>query len=78
MSSCNHSSNCTNLEFFVNANDSVAERFSSQTSDLNFLEFEELLGRSEELLDDVQTIHEAVKTAEDQMLLKVGIKKKVC
>lgn len=62
----------------MNANDSVAESFSSQTSDLNFLEFEELLGRPEELLDDVQAIHETVETAEDQMLLKVGIKKKVC
>jgi hypothetical protein len=62
----------------VNANDSIAKSFSSQTSDLNFLEFEELLGRPEELLDDVQAIHETVETAEDQMLLKVGIKKKVC
>jgi hypothetical protein len=62
----------------VNANDSVAESFSPQTSDLNLLKFEELLGRPEELLDDVQTIHEAVETAEDQMLLKVRIKKKVC
>jgi hypothetical protein len=58
----------------VNANDSVTERFSSQTSDLNFLKLEELLGRSEELLDDVQTVHEAVETAEDQMFLKLEIK----
>ena len=58
------------LKLLVNANDSIAQSFSSQPSDFNFLEFEELLSRSKKLFDDIQTIHEAVETPEDQMLLK--------
>ena len=54
----------------MNANDSIAQSFSSQPSDFDFLEFEKLLSRSKKLFDDVQTIHEAVETPEDQMLLK--------
>ena len=58
------------LKLLVNADDSIAESFSSQPSDFDFLEFEELLSSSKKLFDDVQTIHEAVETTEDQMLLK--------
>lgn len=54
----------------MNANDSIAQGFSSQPSNFNFFKFEELLSSSKKLFDDVQTIHETVETTEDQVLLK--------
>ena len=53
----------------MNADDPVAQRLSPEASNFNLFQFEKLLGRSKELLDDVQAVDEAVEASENQMFL---------
>ena len=60
-----------NLEFIVNSSNAIAQVFSSDSSNFNFFEFQELFCRLKELSDDDQTLDETVVTSEDQMFLKL-------
>jgi hypothetical protein len=55
----------TYLELIVDSSNSIAEVFSSDSSDFNFLEFEKLFGRLKEFSDDDQSVNETIVSFED-------------